>query len=130
MRRAGIVIAPVLAVLPTLNACQQCPPTIFRDPPAFTVTDAHDGAAIPDVEATLTNAHSKVWKLDCAYAPATKRTECSWPEGAPIVAGTYTLQIKAPYFKSATLDEEVATVSYCGDSISRFHPEAVSLERL
>lgn len=102
---------------------------IFRNPPAFTVTDAYDGAAIPDVGATLMSIDD-VWVLDCAFVPFPGTTECSWPKGAPIVAGTYSLQITAPFFKPATVEEKVINSSYCGESISRFEPETVSLQRL
>jgi len=131
MRRASAMfIVLVLSVLPALNACQQCPPTIFRDPPAFAVIDGYDGAAVPEVEATLTGADSNVRILDCEYVPSSGTTECGWPKGAPIVAGTYSLQITAPYFRSATVEEKVITSSYCGEGISLFQPEKVALQRL
>jgi hypothetical protein len=103
---------------------------IFRNPPAFTVTDAYDGAAIPDVQATLTDADGHVWILDCIFAPFPGTTDCSWPESPPIVAGTYSLHITALHFESATVEEKVISPSYCGERISRFEPETVSLQRL
>jgi hypothetical protein len=101
---------------------------ITRNPPAFTVTDRYDGAAVPEVEATLTDASSNVRALDCAYVsyPGT----CSWPKGSPIVGGTYLLRITAPYFESIAVEEKVITSSYCGAIISQFQPEQLSLQRL
>lgn len=130
MPRAGMFIVAAFTVLPALGACQQCPPTVYRDPPAFAVIDADDGAAVPDVEATLTGADSKVRVLQCTSTPFAGTTECSWPSGIPVHGGTYSLQITAPHFKSATVDETVITSSNCGESISHFQPEKVSLQRL
>lgn len=106
------------------NSCPEveCPATYLGISLDVTAPDA--GA----VAAAATLSGPAAVTMSCHQSGAT--TVCMWPGGAPVTAGTYSLQVTAPGFQTANVSVTVTTSSAdgCGCPGASMQPSTVTLE--
>ena len=101
---------------------RSCPATYLGI--VLTVSKGDRGATLEGAKATLTGPTTVA--MSCA--PNGSVTSCSWPPGQ-VIAGTYSLLVTAPGFRSRSLSATVSVTadSYCGCTVAALQPSAVTL---
>src|SRR3954462_8584515 len=111
---AKVWLLALLAVVSASSAvgCDVCSHhSCPYSPPGIVVYAGTDGGAVAvsGVEATLTGATTVT--MACApSASSLTATSCSWPGDTPVTAGTYSLVVTAPGYRSKELSATVSLV--------------------
>jgi hypothetical protein len=127
----------VLALAPfALTACGadgggktcpgSCPASVLSAAIGVTTTPA---AVVNGVEAVLTGPVNGT--MVCEPNPPVFAVSCDWPRAVAVVPGTYSLQVSAPGYATATVQVEVTVPSpgLCGCVLDSITPSIVSISR-
>jgi hypothetical protein len=126
MRTAAAVALSVLALGSCGGAGQTCP--LLCPAPSWgatVVVRTTPDMAVDGVQAVLAGPVTGTM----ACQPNFSAILCEWPPGVYVVAGTYSLEVSAPGYQTATIQVEVATPppGTCGCSEDSIQPSTVTI---
>jgi len=100
----------------------QCPAT--ADGIILRVNSGSDGGAVTGVQATLSGPAMVTMYCELDLG----QSQCTWPSGS-VTAGSYTLQVTAPGFRTASVSATVTVPpAECGCVIASMKPASVTLD--
>ena len=119
-RFGGLLAVALVAPTSCGDPCpvSACPAASFF----LDVTNARDGGQVTGVEATLSGPTTKTMPCE------PRGTEAVCFGGAPVTAGSYSLQVTAPGFQSVNVPATVTLTSGCGCQSAMLQPSTLALD--
>jgi hypothetical protein len=127
-RKVKLIFLLAVIALPFSSGChsEECPHSCPGPSLGLGIVVHGGSAALTGVDATLSGPMTVT--LSCETSTQAGAASCFWPLGTPLTAGTYTMLVSAPGFRSSEISVTVSmSVGRCGCSWGDIQPSTVTL---
>lgn len=127
-RKVQLIFLLAVISLPFASGChsEECPHSCPGPTLGLGIVVYGGPAALSGVDATLSGPTTVT--LSCGPSNQVGAASCFWPLSTPLTAGTYTMLVSAPGFRSSEISVTVSTsAGRCGCSSGDIQPSTVTL---